>query len=521
AFEAVAREYERRNPGVQIVQIPIPEKIFRQWLTARLLGGDSPDIVEIGLGTTPEVLARYFVPLGEIAGRPNPYNVGTELEGVAFKDTFFDRMLGGFNPLLSEYYAVPLSAFTNRLMVNLDLLERVTGRRELPEKFEVFLEVCERLRREGVVDGERILPIVLSRSYAVNFMLWLFGSQTQRYLREIYPPGYMQAHAWLTTLLYARGKWSLEAEPVSRGMELMQRIGRVYPTGFLQLTREDATFQFLQRRALFLATGSWDAASLREQAGFAIGVMDLPFPEAGEGRFGEYALGQLSEAGLIGGLSLGVTRGSRNPKVAVDFLQFAASRFGNQVFAERSKMLPSVRGVKADPLVEGFEMRPEGYTQGFFLADRAQPDAIRAVSTNLHYLIEPNGSVERYADSLRLPLLQGYATDARRGIRSREIPIWRTEIQLGGMWMLSKLDPNNKEFEEKMDRMIAGLGMQYRLKALQGEVLRSVNVLLRKQRAAGFGGEEEFLSGGSDGRRGVSGLKLREGQENRRGGETT
>lgn len=494
AFDLLAGEYESINPKLRVVQIPVPEKIFPFWFKARLFAGDPPDIVQLGLGTTPEILARSFYPLGGIVDRPNRHNAGTPLAGVPFRETFFDGMLGGFNPSLIEYYGVPLSVYTNRIIVNLDLLRQITQKEEIPQTFDQLLQIFDSVQKFNTHSSTKVSPIVVYRSHGVHILQSLFGSQTQRMLREVYPPGFFQARPWLNPLLFARGKWALTSEPVLNGFELMQLLGRNLAPGFLQLSREDSTFQFLQKRALMIATGSWDAKSILELADFRLGVFCLPFPEPNESRFGRNTLGPLSEAGTTTGLSLGVTRSSLNPEIAVDFLLFAASQKGNQFFVNRSGMLPSIVGVKPPEFTEKFLMREKGYTQGIVIADRTQPDAIRVLSSQLHQLLKPDSSIHQFASSLRKPLLTAYATDARRSLQSRQTPILRTEVQIAAVIFLGRMEPAAEILEEKTDLLLAALGAQYRSKALQESALRAVQSLLRQKTAEIGESEQKFSS---------------------------
>ena len=88
ALDALAREHEKGNPGVRIKQIPIPERIYSNWLLTQLVGGTAPNIIQIGMGSTDERLARYFLPLTDLAKAPNPHNAGADLDGVTHFQEF-------------------------------------------------------------------------------------------------------------------------------------------------------------------------------------------------------------------------------------------------------------------------------------------------------------------------------------------------------------------------------------------------------------------------------------------------
>ena len=91
AFDKVAQRYMDLHPEVLIEQMAIPEAVYNVWLDTKLFGGNVPDIVQYAEGGTPEGhFVNFFLPLSDLVAQPNPYNRGTILEQVAWKDTFFD-----------------------------------------------------------------------------------------------------------------------------------------------------------------------------------------------------------------------------------------------------------------------------------------------------------------------------------------------------------------------------------------------------------------------------------------------
>ena len=114
AFDQLAADYRRDvNPNVVIIQDAIPETIYGQWISSQLLSGNAPDLVELGLGLPGHIWlaykAKYFLPNNDIAGEPNPYNKGTELENVPLRMTYYDGMSSSYVQELQDYVGVPLS----------------------------------------------------------------------------------------------------------------------------------------------------------------------------------------------------------------------------------------------------------------------------------------------------------------------------------------------------------------------------------------------------------------------------
>jgi len=83
AFAALEREYEKMNPDVNIIQVPIPGRVFVAWRKTQLIGESPPDLLQLGAkGLDVTDIARFYTPLGEYVAEPNPYNKGTILEGL-------------------------------------------------------------------------------------------------------------------------------------------------------------------------------------------------------------------------------------------------------------------------------------------------------------------------------------------------------------------------------------------------------------------------------------------------------
>src|SRR5439155_13312137 len=129
-------------PEVTVEQLPIPERIYPNWFITQLVGKTAPDLIQLGKGSNDERLTRYFTPLSDLASSPNPYNKGTDLEGVPMRETLFDGMEGGFVQNLIEYYGVPISGASIRVFYNLDLLRAITGREVMPAAYEELVAVC-------------------------------------------------------------------------------------------------------------------------------------------------------------------------------------------------------------------------------------------------------------------------------------------------------------------------------------------------------------------------------------------
>jgi raffinose/stachyose/melibiose transport system substrate-binding protein len=143
--------------------------------------------------------------------------------------------------------------------------------------------------------------------------------------------------------------------------KMLREVTDHFQTGYTGLTRDEAVFLFAQQRAVFMTTGTWDARSLQAQAqgAFEVGVMDFPLPASDDPYYGDIIEGPCYER-LLGGFPFGVTRTSKHPDVARDFLFYLASQPQNERLNQIIGWIPAVRGAQVDPLLKAFEPHLEG-----------------------------------------------------------------------------------------------------------------------------------------------------------------
>ncbi|MHC5035241.1 MAG: ABC transporter substrate-binding protein, partial [Planctomycetota bacterium] len=366
ALEELAEDYQEIHPDVEIRQILVPEEGYFRWVNTQLIGRTAPDMIECGKGGNspqawPRFYARYFLPLDQYVDEPNPYNDGTIHEGVPWRQTFFDDMEGGYEDSLQAYYKVPLSTFTFRLFYNKDLIDEVWGP-EFPKSYQEFLRLCEALQEYGRGSGKEFVPIACS---GYNFFAPFDAYQTAltaNYLDRMDT----DFNGTVTKIesgspLYSKAT-DLDEPPIRAVFELVRDLSRYFPQGYMSLGRDEAVFLFLQGHAAMIGTGTWDYRSLYVQADFPIGIVETPFPGKDDPTYGQYVAGRRTEAGLIGYTQIGITKMSKHPDVALDFLMFASSLEKNEQLNRDIYWLPSVADADIPEYMEPFAPLIEGYT---------------------------------------------------------------------------------------------------------------------------------------------------------------
>jgi len=448
AFDELIRQYEERHPHVRVEQMLIPERVYSNWLITQLVGGTAPDLIEIGRPMSDERMARYFTPLMKEVNQPNPYNEGTELEGLPWRDTFVDGLAGSpsYNPGLLDFYGVPTAMFTVRLYYNKDLYRRIAGDRPLPATYDELIELCDLVHAYAQETGEVLIPIAGSQYNAPMILLQLWTSLTQKMALELsttYNLILPSDQAWMHFL---KGNWDYSNPSVSVALTAMREVGRHMQSGFLSLLRDDAMFYFVQGRALMTASGSWDIGSMYAQAPFEIAAFPIPMPSRNDPKYEDYILGPLSEAGYSAGAAFGLVQQSKHPEEALDFLRFITSQQGNQTFSDISLWLPSVIGVELPEKVKPFDLIVEGYTGG--VVPYFGADGQRVFRNYLHTLLDYDGSPGEFA-TIMTERMPGAVIEGFRLSHAGRIRQWRRgDSLLGSLIMLSE-----SETSEELDRV--------------------------------------------------------------------
>lgn len=449
ALDELIRQYEEMHPNVRVEQMLIPERVYANWLITQLVGGTAPDLIEIGRPMSDERKARYFTPLMDIVSKSNPYNVGTELEGMPWRDTFMDGLAGppSYQAGLLDYYGVPTAMFTIRLYYNVDLYREIAGDAPLPRTFEELIALCERVHEYAAEHNVSMIPIAGSQYNAPFIIFNLWSSMTQRMAQQMVPTRTLHFHGEQAWIRYLQNDWSYASTPIQIALSVMRRVGQHMQSGFLSLGRDDAMFYFVQGRALMTASGSWDIGSMHAQAPFAIDAFPIPMPNPNHPVYGQYMLGPLSEAGHGAGAAFGLTQQSRHPEQALDFLHFITSQHGNQVFSDISLWLPAVVGVELPEKVRPFELFTEGYPGGMSAVYGA--DSRRILNNNLHLLLGHDGSPERFSEAMDAGLPGALVEDFRINHTGR-IRQWHRNDSLVTTLAMLAFDEQAGDVEERL-----------------------------------------------------------------------
>lgn len=365
AINEMAKRYRESHPNVYIIQDAIPEGVYGQWASTQLMGGTAPDMVQVGSMLPANIWLsyynRYFIPLSRDVNRPNSYNRGTELETTPLRQTYKDGMRTSYVDEMQEYMSIPLSQFGVRVFYNRTLFKKLTGLDESPHEYRAFLDVCRRIEIQTNELGKAYIAIAGS---GYHFGMWdgmMFDPLTYGAVRKA--DFNRDAFVGNDELYVAikTGRLNFHFKPFEAKFKMLREVTDHFQTGYTGLSRDEAVFLFAQQKAVFMTTGTWDARSLEKLAEgqFEVGVMDFPLPKKDDAYYGSVIEGPIYER-PGGGFQFGITRTSRQPDLALDFLLFMASQKENEELNRIIGWIPCILGTKMDPMLEAFAPHLEG-----------------------------------------------------------------------------------------------------------------------------------------------------------------
>lgn len=413
-IDAVIKRYEELNPHIHVVQIDVPDRVYLPWITTQLVGEMAPDLVEYSWGW-PNT-ARYFEPITAEVMRPNPYNRGTELEGVPWRDTFIDGMTSPDNYVqsLGQYYGVSMTTGMHRIVYNRALLKSITGRDQPPANYREFLAMCARIQADATAHDRKLVPLANSRTTHTMLTNEIVSTMSTGLAERLDHQHRLRHDALSLASAYLRGEWSYDTPELVASFEVLQQVGAQSTSGFLQRERDTALTDFVTERAVMVVSPSWEASSLLQICDFELGAFRFPFPDRDDPVFGRYAHGPFSEGQLYTGVPFYLNRRTRHRAEALDFLHFLGSQEGSAIFSRTSNWLPVVRGVEPTAFAAKFQLQSEGYNwQSGFMGPSNHPDPEKLVLSVLHTLWGGDGNVDRFRARLR----EGMAERVRDGLR--------------------------------------------------------------------------------------------------------
>jgi len=403
AVNAIIRRYEQVNPHVHVVQIAVPGSYtYMSWALTQMAGGTAPDLMEYAW--TGSDIGRHFQPLNAEVMEPNPYNRGTPLEGVRWRDTFVDGMTGldNFNPQLHAYYGISMNTNASRVIYNRPLLKTITGSDEPPATYREFLTMGDRVRAYAAAHQLNLVSLANSRDTYEYFGWMINVNMTDRLSERIDFQHRLKVDPTDVGLSYLRGDWSYDTPEMVATLQELREYGAMCTPGFWQRERDTAVTDFVTGHAVMIVAPSWEATNLRTLSNFPIGVFTYPYPDQNDPVYGRYTKGPFSDGPLLPGMPIYLNRETKHRAEAIDFLRFMSSQEGSTIFTNVSNWPPATKGVKPSDFASHFEYNLNGYCWfANYLIPTEDLNTQWFIQTNFASLWNTNGSVDAFRNLMR------------------------------------------------------------------------------------------------------------------------
>ncbi len=356
-FDAAIKIYEKEKAEqgvkVKVRQVAVPVRGYAQWYLTQLIGGTPADVLEI-TGSS-DILNQYFTPLSPFIGEPNPWNKGTPLEKMAWRETFADDMLSALDTAYSEFFSVCIFMITTRVYINADLYEQATGSTALPKNVTEWLAACEKLKEYGTKTGRPIIPIGV-RGFDKATLDQLFNNYNSQMNSDFSdfasPYGFGMRTA---TVFQMINDGELDRGRILKPVELLTEIGQYFADGFPAIDLEQTKYLFFSGNVGFFIDGSYNAYSMVNNSPFRVKIMRIPELDQGH-RLGKGSFGQVTELGTGIGGRIGIPKRTKNFDLALDFLRFITSyRINQMTMVEYCRWLSSLKEVDYDETMKDLE----------------------------------------------------------------------------------------------------------------------------------------------------------------------
>ena len=457
-LEAVIKRYEQLNPRVKVEQVLVPGggPIYRQWMRSNLIGGTGVDMLEYGwwLDGLSDLPARYFAPITNEMLLPNPYNRGTPLEKVPWAETFTDGLISQQvnAPVPGQFYAATISEVSTRLFCNLDLLKEVTGSTAMPQTFDELRQLGEKVRAFAARTGRSVYMMAGARENAEWMMHFLMQGAMMELSMRNDRHGTLSLNNWDELGHYLEGRWTYDSPEARAGLELIRDVCLNMKPGFLQSMRDAATQEYLRGDSVFIFAGTWDGTSLRQLATFPVAVIRFPQPTRDDPAVGKYFYGAFADGGGGTCFELYLNKQSRHPKEAIDFLRFASSIEGNQIFTDHSGWLPATRYVKVPDAIKPYETPKDCYTMG--MPYTVIGSAVMSnIDQNLYHLAGPGGSVDKFVAAMEAVMPKAARSDLAKEIGNRYLSVRPQDVQIIALDQVSQRDAKDSNAPVARERL--------------------------------------------------------------------
>lgn len=397
AFNKLARDYEKLHPNVRVIIQSVPKRAYQQWLNTQQIGGTTPDLFQLELRGNWTMASKFQEVLTSRVGEVNPYNIGTGLEGVPWRDTYIDGMEGGYFYSLLEFYGIPITVETARIFYNKDLFREATGSEAPPRNFQHWMEICSSIKEYAKQQGEKIFPVAATREDVKQYSFHNFYLQS--FTGGLLIPYDVNAGGGPTSqgLLWGlqTSTLDLKSERVRAAYNLQRDLAQNFQPGFVSDLADQTRFLFVRQRAAMVWGKTYDFVLYNETAKFDVGAFQVPYPDKNDPKYGKYFMGRSWEDPITKFL-FGLSKSSLKKDVALDFMKFCTSLSNNEWFCRQLDWYPAIRNAETKEELKIFAPVSEGVSS--FLDFLAMPEIELYFDQNYFLYLDGQLTFDEYID---------------------------------------------------------------------------------------------------------------------------
>lgn len=298
AYNQLIAKYQSAKPNVTIKLDVMPFGQFYQSIDTRLAGRQAPDLFRV---TYPHI-GRYAMGKAVI-------DLSQHID--AGYDSAFTPAVWNAVTHQGKPYALPHHTDTFALFYNADLLEKagVAVPTSLDDTWTWarFIEVAKLLKDKSL--GNYPFAMSWQNAAAHRWLIFLY-QHGGRILSDDLKSPQINSRAGIETIAWNQSWFKEGLVPPSTSLKSAEPVQNLFANGTIPM----------------MLNGNWQIPFVNQQAKFRWGVTYLPR--------------DVAMADDLGGTCVAVSRDSRNPEVAVDFLKFLASEENMREFISAAQFLP-------------------------------------------------------------------------------------------------------------------------------------------------------------------------------------
>lgn len=362
AFNGLIDKYKALHPDVTVRLEVVPSGQYYQQLDTRLAGKQAPDLFRVQYQQT----GRYAQSGAAI--ELSPY-----LE-AGYRDAFIPSVWKAVN-LEGKVHALPHHTDTFALFYNADILEKlgVEAPRSLDKSWSwsEFIRVARLVKEKSGLTYPFAMNWQFSNAY--RWLIYLYQHGGQLLDDDLKAPA-INSKPGIETIAWTQSWFTEGLVPPNTSLKSSEPTQNLFANGTIAL----------------LLNGDWQIPFIAEQAKFRWGVTYMPR--------------DVAMASDLGGNAIAVSRDSKNPEAAAQFLKFVVEEESMRYFVSKAQLLPVRKSLVGGGV--DYALRPD--EMKVFL-EQAKTVPEHLVST----VVLPNWGKfnARLADELELAFTSGQAAD--------------------------------------------------------------------------------------------------------------